>query len=145
MQCFRRLKDKINSEHDDSISPSSNVSHKDLLVEMCKQTTPRVLLHRISSSTISRYKSTESLNSDTCLRITSPYDALIKSPSVHLERLLIQTPPPEPNICTSTPISRKLNSYSNESPTREARVKRPSRKREMSPDIQRRKSKKQLS
>lgn len=141
MECFRRLKDKINSENDDAkgISSTPNKNHKDLPADIggCKRAVPRVVLHRISPSTISHYKSNESLDSG--LQITSSYDALIKSPSGHPERsLLIQTPPPEPSFGTSTPIStRNRNSYSSGSLAQG--VKRPSSEREISPDISRRK------
>ncbi|XP_071564206.1 condensin-2 complex subunit D3 isoform X1 [Temnothorax nylanderi] len=138
----RRLKDKIISENDDGKSSSSspNVSHKEL-AEICKQTTPRVLLHRISRSTISCCKSNESVESGNRSQIASSYDALIKGSSVHPERsLLIQTPPPEPSFGTSTPIlTQNLDSYSNESPAQGIRVKRPLSDQEISPDISRRK------
>ncbi|XP_011689706.1 PREDICTED: condensin-2 complex subunit D3-like [Wasmannia auropunctata] len=136
----RRLRDKINSESDDgkSINSSPSVSHKDMQAQ-AKQAVPRVLLRRISSSMISRYKSNESLNSDNCLQTTPSYDALIKSPQ--LERLLlIQTPPPEPNFCTSTPISSRNSRPSSRASDSSARgKKRSSSEREISPDISRRK------
>jgi len=132
----------MNSESSDgkNINSSLSVSQKDLLVEMCKQTTPRVLLHRISYSTTSR-KSNEAMDSGNCLQITQSYDALIESPSMHPERsLLIQTPPPEPSFGTSTPIStRKLNSCSSDFSARGKRMKRPSSEREISPVIPRHK------
>lgn len=130
----------MNSESSDgkSINSSPSVSQKNLLVEMCKQTTPRVLLHRISCLTTSR-KSNEAIDSGNCLQITSSYDALIESPSMYPERsLLIQTPPPEPSFGTSTPISTR-NSYSSDFSARGGRVKRPSSEREISPDIPRHK------
>ncbi|XP_011881750.1 PREDICTED: condensin-2 complex subunit D3-like [Vollenhovia emeryi] len=134
----RRLKDKINSESDnvESVKSSPRVRHKDLLVKKCEQMIPRVILHRISSLT-PHYESNESADPDNCPQITSSYDALIKDPSVHPERsLLIQTPPPEPSLVTSTPIStRNLNS--SDSPVREARIESPSNARETSQDISR--------
>lgn len=144
MRCFRRLKDKVNAENDDgkSVSSSSSASRKDSLAEICKQT-PQVLLHRISPSTISRYKSNESIDSGNCLQIMSSYDAspIITSPSARLEReLLIQTPPPEPSLSTSTPKStRNLHLYSNESSAREVRAKRPLSEEKASSDVARRK------
>lgn len=132
----------MNSENGDgkSINSSPSVSQKDSLIEICKQTTPRILLHRISCSTTPR-KSNESVDSGNCLQITSSYDSLIESPSMHPERsLLIQTPPPEPSFGTSTPIlTRNLNSYSSDFSARRERVKRSSSEREISPDTPRHK------
>ncbi|XP_025990502.1 condensin-2 complex subunit D3 isoform X2 [Solenopsis invicta] len=137
----RKLRDKINFENDDnrSISLSPTACDRDSLAEICKRTTPRVLLQRVSTSTISRYKSNESIVSDNCLQIAPSY-MLIESPLVHPERtLLIQTPPPEPSFSTSTPIlTRDLRSCSNDTPTRRKR-KTSSNERGLSPDPVRRK------
>lgn len=93
---------------------------------------PKILLHRLSPSMIMRYKN-RSVGSGICLQqLTTPYDDMLDTnPSVHLERLLsIQTPPPEPNLVSSTPISIR-NSYPSDSFT--PRLHRSSSKREISP------------
>ncbi|KAG5323912.1 CNDD3 protein, partial [Acromyrmex heyeri] len=110
----RRLKDKINSENDDGKSSSLSISSKDSLADIRKRI-PRVLLQRISPST---HTSGNEL-------ITSP---------VHLERLLLQTPPPEPSFSTSTPIlTQSPKSYSSDFPAKRKR----SDERELSPNISR--------
>lgn len=75
-----------------------------------------------------------SIDSDICLQqLTTPYDdTLVTNPSTHLERFLsIQTPPPEPNFVSSTPISIR-NSYPRDSFT--PRLHRSSSEREISPE-----------
>ncbi|KYN01400.1 PREDICTED: condensin-2 complex subunit D3-like [Cyphomyrmex costatus] len=110
----RRLKDKINSENNGESSSSANIGNNDSLIGTCKRATPRVLLHRISPSLL-----------------TSSYDKLIASP-VHLERLLLQTPPPEPSFITSTPtLTQNLNSSDF------LTSRKRSNEQEISPDISR--------
>ncbi|XP_020289159.1 condensin-2 complex subunit D3-like [Pseudomyrmex gracilis] len=90
----RRLKDKTIPENDNSsanISTSSSVTnYKELLLSASQQKIPEVRLRRLS------------LNSGHCLRITASSDTVIAD-SKHLETVL-ETPPPEPNFSTSTPL-----------------------------------------
>lgn len=128
MNCFRRLKNKNASQNDDDIV--SPVRSQDLFY---KQKIPRILLHRLSSSEISQYHNKSVSNDepiDSCESITALYDT-----SEHLEQIL-QTPPPEPNFCTSTPMStRVLNSDDAPAPARSIGMKRSSSERGVSPDI----------
>jgi len=135
VQCFRRQKDKINPENDESrsINSSPSTSHKDLSVDTRKRAVSRVPHCHVSPS-ILHCKSNESADSSN-LQITPSYDALIKSPSIHLERLL-QTPPPESSLGTSTPILTR-NSYFNDFSAR--KMKRPSSEKGISPDVPQRK------
>ncbi|CAL1675593.1 unnamed protein product [Lasius platythorax] len=124
----RKLKDKTLSESDNDRNANSsfNISHSSSseLSDLCRRSTPKIILHRLSPSMIMRYKKDRSVDSDT-------------DPSVHLERLLsIQTPPPEPNIVSSTPISTQ-KSYPSDSFT--PRLRKSSSEREISPEYKRRK------
>ncbi|XP_070167950.1 condensin-2 complex subunit D3 [Polyergus mexicanus] len=133
----QKLKDKAVSENDNSRSANSSfiINHKDNseLLNLCRRSMPKILLHRLSPSMIMRYKN-RSVDSGICLQqLATPYDdTLVANPSAHLERLLsIQTPPPEPNLISSTPISIR-NSYPNDSFT--PRLHRSSSEREISPE-----------
>jgi len=134
VQCFRRQKDKINPENDESrsINLSPSTSHKDLSTDTRKRAVSRVPHCHVSP--ILHCKSNESANSSN-FQIKPSYVALIRSPSIHLERLL-QTPPPESSLSTSTPILTR-NSYFSDFPAR--KVKRPSSEQGISPNVPRRK------
>jgi len=125
VQCFRRQKDKINPENDESrsINSSPSTSHKDLSADTRKRAVSRVPHCHVSPS-ILHCKSNKSADSSN-LQITSSYDALIKSPSIHLERL-----------GTSTPILTR-NSYFSDFSAR--KMKRPSSEQGISPDVPQRK------
>lgn len=57
IQCFRKLKEKsISESYDATNTVSPIINNKDSLLEMCKQTTPKVLLHRLTPSTILNQK-----------------------------------------------------------------------------------------
>ncbi|XP_029174189.1 condensin-2 complex subunit D3-like [Nylanderia fulva] len=127
----RKLRDKTVSESDNDRNANSsfNISHSDnsKLVDLCKQSTPKIILHRLSPSTIMHYK-------DRDRQERRSVDSDINS-MIYLDRLSIQTPPPEPNLVSSTPVSIK-KSYSRDSST--PRLHRSSNEREL-PEFKRRK------
>lgn len=126
IQCFRRLKDRRISESDDgkSVTSSCTVLGKDSLLKFCNKRSPRVLLHRLSSRTLSNDGAIDP-NNDT-QQITASYDMFSKHPA-RLERLLLTpTPPPEPSFDMDTRVStRTLDSCSDVSRARGTPAKKP--------------------
>ncbi|XP_072749565.1 condensin-2 complex subunit D3 [Anoplolepis gracilipes] len=133
----RKLKDKVVSESNDSRNGNASfiVNHRSdsELLDLCKRSMPKVLLHRLSPSMIMHYKN-KSEDSGICSQqlAISYSDTLVTNSSTHLERLLsIQTPPPEPNLIssanTSTPNSCPSSSFT-------PRLRRSSSEREISPE-----------
>lgn len=133
ISCFRKLKDKTTSESDGRSANSSFMNHRNHseLLDLCRRSTPKIVLHRLPPSMIMRYRN-KSIDSGICSQqLATPCDDTLDPNSTHLERLLsIQTPPPEPSLVSGTSTSTQ-NSYPGDSFT--PRLLRSSSKREYAP------------